>query len=276
MRVVHLSDLHFGALASGRPEGLRSAVIAAKPDLVVVSGDLSQSGTEAELKEATAFLAGLPQPQLIVPGNHDMPHGVHLWARFYRTFAAYQKVVNAELQPVWRGEQVVVAGLNSAVPGGWYIDWERGRISAGQIIHLRQVFAKEPAESLRVLVVHHPPAAPPGGTKRHLLDNRTALFGALNEAGVDLVLSGHFHMSYALPLPLPGVNPRSCVLSVTSTATSHRLSGEPNGFHVIEHDKGVLDVRAWTWSLDGYAPGLAWRFQRGDVRDWKLVKPTAA
>ncbi|HYF33889.1 MAG TPA: metallophosphoesterase [Prosthecobacter sp.] len=271
MRIVHLSDLHFGAVEPGRPEALRAAVTAAKPDLVVVSGDLSQTGAEAEMSEAMAFLRTLPQPQLIVPGNHDMPHGLRLWARFQRTFAAYQKVVNQDLQPVWRTGGVTVAGLNSAVPGGWYLDWDRGRISARQLIHLRRLFAQEPPDTLRVLVVHHPPAAPPGGTRRHLVDNRTALFGALNDVGIDLVLSGHFHISYAVTVPLPGVSPRSCVLSVTATATSHRLSQEPNGFHLIDCHDGLLDIRAWTWTNQQYVPATAWRFRHDKQRDWKPV-----
>lgn len=271
MRIVHLSDLHFGALATGRPEALHAAVRAAAPELIVVSGDLSQSGTVAELAEARAFLDALPQPQLVVPGNHDMPHGLHLWSRFRRPFAAYQKVIQSDLEPVWRNDTAVVAGLNSAIPGGWYLDWERGRFSARQLLRLREIVAETPQECLRVLVIHHPPAAPPGGTRRHLIDNRTALFGALNEAGIDLILSGHFHLSYAMAIALPGADPRSCILSVTSTATSHRLRGEPNGFHVIEGDSRALNVQAWTWARDAYRPGAHWHFARGEHRDWQEI-----
>jgi hypothetical protein len=152
--------------------------------------------------------------------------------------------------------------LNSARPGGWYLDWSRGRVSAGQLIRLRKKYRQAPADALRILVVHHPPAAPPQGTRRHLIDKRPALFGALNEAGVDLVLSGHFHMSYAVGMQLPGAYPRQCVLSVTSTATSHRLKGEPNGFHVIEGDRSALRIAARNWDGTAYTEAHSWTFHR--------------
>lgn len=273
MRLVHLSDLHFGAITMGRPEALREAVQAVGADLTVISGDLTQKGRHREFVAAREFLETLPGPRFVVPGNHDMPHGVHLWARFEHPWRTFREVMGEELEPTLHVPGMVVAGMNSGRPGGLYVDWSRGRLSAGQLIRLRQQYLEAAPEALRVLVVHHPPAAPPQGTRRHLIDKRPALFGALNEAGVDLVLSGHFHLSYAVPVKLPGVHPRHFVLSVTSTATSHRLKGEPNGFHVIEGDRQQLRVQAWTWNDAAYVPTRAWQFFRGEDGDWTEAKP---
>ena len=44
-----------------------------KPDVVVVSGDLTQRARTEQFKEARRFLDSLPTPQIIVPGNHDVP-----------------------------------------------------------------------------------------------------------------------------------------------------------------------------------------------------------
>jgi predicted MPP superfamily phosphohydrolase len=71
--IVHLSDLHFGRLDPELPSTLQRAVVEAAPDLVVVSGDLTQRARVAEFKAAARFLEGLPAPQLTVPGNHDVP-----------------------------------------------------------------------------------------------------------------------------------------------------------------------------------------------------------
>lgn len=273
MRLVHISDLHFGAVESGRPDALRLAVGHLNPDLVVMSGDLSQRGTRAELEEGKAFLDSLPQPLLVVPGNHDIPHGHHLWARFKHPWNIYRQVVSEALEPEWRNEQVAVIGVNSVRPGGWYVDWSRGHVSRSQLRRIELWAAGLPAHLLRVMVVHHPPAAPPQGTRRHLIDKRRSLFTALNRAGIDLLMCGHFHMSYAMPLALPGMFGRSAVLSVTSTATSHRLQGEPNGFHVIEVKADWMEVQAWTWGDlgEGYVRSRGWRFARDENRNWRSL-----
>jgi hypothetical protein len=124
-------------------------------------------------------------------------------------------------------------------------------------------------DALRVLVVHHPPAAPPQGTRRHLIGRNRQFSEAVNLAGMDLILSGHFHISYAQTLPLVGGDkPRACVLSAVSTATSHRLKGEPNGFHLIEGDAQNLQIQSWSWDGAAYAPGKRWDFQ-AEAGNWR-------
>lgn len=271
-KLIHLSDLHFGALEPGLPAALREAVIAECPDLLIASGDFSQHGTRAELREARAFLDTLPRPQLGVPGNHDIPHGWHLWSRFFHTFANYQNELQPDLESEWRSAWCHVVGLNSVRAGGWYWDWSRGALSSRQLEQLARTFANTPPNALRVLVVHHPLAAPPQGTHRHLLDPRREFFRKLGQVPVDLILSGHFHQSYALPVLLPtttGTADRAVVLSVASTAISHRRQGEPNGFHVIECEPNHLIIRARGWDGARFAPGEVWPFARDDTGQWR-------
>lgn len=269
MRIVQISDLHFGAVAAGLPQGLRQAIEAVRPEWVVVSGDLSQHGTAAEMAEAKAYLDALQPPKLIIPGNHDIPHGLRLWQRFRHPWKDWQRAVQPETEPTLSLPDAEIVGMNSVRPGGWYLDWSRGQLSPRQLLRLRSRFKGVPADRLRVLVVHHPPAAPPQGTKRHLIDNRRALFAALNHAGVDLILSGHFHLSYATPISLPGAIPRSCVLSVASTATSHRLQGEPNGFHEVGWNGHQLRITAHTWQGGDYKSSRRWCFERDEERQWR-------
>ena len=86
------------------------------------------------------------------------------------------------------------------------------------------------------------------------------------------VLSGHFHISYAQALQLPGgMVPKSCVLSSVSTATSHRLKGEPNGFHVIDGDAGSIVIEDWAWSGSVYQERRSGTFTaESGERDWRL------
>jgi 3',5'-cyclic AMP phosphodiesterase CpdA len=272
MRLIHISDLHFGAVDPGLPDNLRTAIIAAKADLLVVSGDLTQRGLKREFRQAREFLDSLPLPRLVVPGNHDVQGSWNFWERFLSPFRNYRNLIHTDLEPVWSEPGLIVTGANSARPAGWNLDWSRGRLSRRQVARMAGQYAVADAGDLRVMVVHHPPAAPPDGTARHLLGRLKQFTGAVNEAGVDLVLSGHFHMSYAQALPLPGGRiARSCVLSSVSTATSHRLKGETNGFHLIEGNQSHLTVRDWAWTGNVYAERRAWEFEADPVtRDWRM------
>ena len=70
--VVHLSDLHFGRVDDTLLEPLSRLVNELNPNVVVVSGDLTQRAKDEQFKQARAWLDTLPGPQIIVPGNHDL------------------------------------------------------------------------------------------------------------------------------------------------------------------------------------------------------------
>lgn len=277
MRLLHLSDLHFGAVTADLPARLTEAVIQAAPELVVVSGDLTQRGRAKEFSEARAFLDSLPFPQVVVPGNHDVPRWWVVWERFRRPWRRFRRLVQEDLEPVWSSPDTFVIGTNSARVAGWHPDWSRGRLSHRQMARMVHLAQESDPGSLRVLVVHHPPAAPPTGTHRHLIGRQREFSQSVNLAGVDLVLAGHFHVSYARLLPLSGGHAaRSCVLSAVSTALSHRLKGEPNGFHLIEGNAAELHVQSWAWNEKNYAPHADWRFLARDEkgegrREWAVA-----
>lgn len=273
MRLVHISDLHFGAVTPDMPAFLQEAVMKAEPEVVIVSGDLTQNGRAREFEEARTFLDSIPLPQLVVPGNHDVPRWWVIWERFRRPWRHYRRIVQDDLEPVWTSPGLFVMGTNSARIAGWHLDWSRGRLSHHQMARMVKAGQEADDDALKVLVVHHPPAAPPQGTRRHLIGRQREFSQSVNLAGVDLVLAGHFHISYAQTLRLSGGSAaRSCVLSAVSTAISHRLKGEPNGFHIIEGDAHQFTVQACGWDGKGYTPGKKWRFHRAiDTRDWQEV-----
>src|SRR5256885_8738664 len=112
-RIVHLSDLHFGRVNPILIDPLIRAVVKVEPDLVAVSGDLTQRARSYQFQEARAFLDALPKPQIIVPGNHDIP--LHnLFARFVEPLTKYKRYITDNLQPVYQDEQLVVVGVNTA------------------------------------------------------------------------------------------------------------------------------------------------------------------
>src|SRR3954470_13552313 len=103
--LVHISDMHFGRVDPVVAEGLRETVVAMRPDLVTVSGDFTQRARSGQFKSARAFLEALPRPQLVIPGNHDVPlHNV--FARFFNPLGGYRRHITDDLQPIYQDDEV--------------------------------------------------------------------------------------------------------------------------------------------------------------------------
>src|SRR5947209_3529118 len=101
MRVLaHISDLHFGYNDELLAEALRQALVAIQPDVLVVSGDLVEHATDSEFATAREFLQTLPKPQIVVPGNHDLPF-YNLFRRFTEGLDKYRKYITEETDPTF-------------------------------------------------------------------------------------------------------------------------------------------------------------------------------
>ena len=112
--VIHLSDLHFGRVDRAVVDAVRHTVHDLAPDLVAVSGDFTQRARARQFAEAREFLASLPSPQLIVPGNHDVPlHNV--FARFFNPLGGYRRHMTDNLMPHFIDRELVVIGASSRV-----------------------------------------------------------------------------------------------------------------------------------------------------------------
>src|SRR4051812_38671335 len=159
--IVHLSDLHFGRIDPAILAPLIKFIGELKPDLVAVSGDLTQRARTAEFLAAKEFLASIPLPQIVVPGNHDVPlHNV--FARFVRRLDRYQRYITPELQPVFADAEMVVVGLNTARA----LTWKDGRINRGQLKKLQATMETTPAGRTKIVVTHHPFDLPAGAAGR--------------------------------------------------------------------------------------------------------------
>src|SRR5688500_9275361 len=112
-RIVHLSDLHFGAADERIASRVVERVAELQPHLVIVSGDLTQRARTTQFQQAKQFLEKLPQPQLVVPGNHDVPL-YNVYDRFVNPLEKYEKIITPELEPFVSDEVIAVAGINTA------------------------------------------------------------------------------------------------------------------------------------------------------------------
>src|SRR6266478_4554390 len=110
--IVHLSDIHFGRVDAAVVGPLIEAINQIAPDVVAVSGDLTQRARSHQFKEARAFLDSLPRPQIVVPGNHDIPlHNVFL--RFAQPFRKYRRYITDEMRPFYADDEIAILGVNT-------------------------------------------------------------------------------------------------------------------------------------------------------------------
>lgn len=237
INIAHISDLHFGREVTEIVDALVTELNHAPPDLIAVSGDLTQSARVQEFKAARGFFDRLPQPMLIVPGNHDVPDSPHM--RFTNPWSRWKRWLSAELEPVIYGEHYCAVGINSARRWGPYLDWSRGRVNLEQLTRAEEIFS-ECAKDLHIVIAHHPFLLTDASTSRRTISRAHLALPRLRKADVDLILGGHVHLAYS------GVVD-GIVVAQTGTSLSSRLKGEPNSFNRIRAGGVTIEVDNMVW-----------------------------
>lgn len=231
--IAHLSDLHFGRTDTAVVEALLADLAEQRPDLVIVSGDLTQRARAHQFAEARAFLGRLSAPALVVPGNHDLAPMYRPLNRLFRPRAKFEHHLPGHADStVWRDERLVVVGLDSTR----HLRWKSGKLRAGHLDKVEMALEGAPAEACKVAFLHHPPATALSGHP----------FATLADRGVDLVLTGHVHRAH-MEL-IAGRDHGTCILVQASTACSTRLREDANGYGLIHVEMPGLSVEVRGWS----------------------------
>ncbi len=237
--LAHLSDLHFGRTDAAVVTALLHDLAQQKPDLVIVSGDLTQRARTYQFAEARAFLDRLPAPALVVPGNHDLAPLYRPLSRLFRPRARFAHHLPGHSEwPVYRDDRLVVVGLDSTR----HLRWKSGKLRSGHLDHIETVLANAPPEACKVAFLHHPPATALSGHP----------FEALADRGIDLVLTGHVHRAH-LEL-IAGHGQGTCILVQASTACSTRLREDANGYGIIRIAMPDVAVEVRGWSGERFHP----------------------
>ena len=242
--IVHLSDLHFGRIDHPLLEPLVDVIKAARPNLVAVSGDLTQRARTEQFEEARAFLDRLPFPRIVVPGNHDISlHNVV--ERFLWPLRKYAQHITTDLAPFYFDGEIAVMGVNTARS----LTTKYGRINSAQISAVAAKFAPLGREVTKVLVTHHPFDLPPGYEDEHQLVGRAErAMTVLAKAGVDLMLSGHLHLAHTgVTSKRYKIEGHSALVVQAGTATSTRGRGEANSFNIIRIEAERIVVERILW-----------------------------
>ena len=245
--LVHMSDLHFGRVDQSLLQPLIDRVKSIGPDLIVVSGDLTQRARSAQFKQAWEFLDELSAPRIVVPGNHDVPlHNI--LARFFRPLHKYRRYITDELEPFFVDDEIAVLGLNTARS----LTIKNGRINETQLERVRARLLPLPADVTRIVVTHHPLDLPQDHGSKALVGRARMAMAMFAQCRIDLLLAGHLHVGQtgntATRYAIPG---HTALVIHAGTATSTRGRGQANSFNVIKIDRPTIVVERWEWTSTG-------------------------
>lgn len=191
LSVVQITDTHLFAECNKSLLGVPTAasfaaVIEAvrqhqQPDLILVTGDISQDNSLESYQRFSAEMAQFSCPVICIAGNHDDAEGM--------------TTALAPL-PHWAVRRVLLPGwqlllLDSQVEGHTH-----GLLGDAELDFVREAVAAEP-ERASMLLLHHPPVAVGcNWLDQHRLRNDEALLALAVELGVRAIVCGHVHQDF--------------------------------------------------------------------------------
>ena len=271
-RLIHLSDLHFGAHDEAMVVAVEAQVDALKPDLVVISGDFTQRARTEQFREACEFLERLREgghEVIGVPGNHDVPL-YDVLRRFLSPLTRYRRFIDETLCPFIELPGVAVLGINTARS----LTFKDGRINRDQVEFIRETFSRTPPEAVRILVTHHPMFALRIGEELTPAIGRQELaLDAIEDAGVDMLLAGHNHHASSHDAGELVTRAGGTLVVQAGTATSTRVREQEQSFNTIDIAGGSVTVTVNAWKQDDFRPTDA---QRYEWREGKWTRGKAA
>lgn len=267
--IAQISDLHFGTEDAKIAEGLRTDLQAQDPSLIAISGDLTQRARTKQFRAARAFLDSLPSPQIVVPGNHDVPL-FDVLRRFLSPLGRYKRWITPILNPCYEDAEIVVAGINTARS----LTWKSGRVSGEQVELIRRQMCPSGGDRFKIVMTHHP-FIPPPGDPVHAIDlvGRAALaLPVIDEGGVDLLIAGHLHHGYSgdVRTYYPATS-RSIIVVQAGTAISRRIRSEPNGYNILRLDRTTIDIEVRAWNGSAFVKEKQAVYRLKD-KEWILQK----
>jgi 3',5'-cyclic AMP phosphodiesterase CpdA len=247
--ILQVSDPHFGTERPPVVEALLSLSRELAPDLLILSGDITQRARRTQFEAASNFVQRLKVPNLLaIPGNHDIPL-FDLAARFGDPYARYRAAFGNDLEPTFRAADCVVLGVKTTRR---YRHTD-GEISREQRKRVSQELRNASASQLRIVVLHQPVAVPRSSEQHNVAHGGLAAVRDWAEAGADVILAGHIHLPFVIPLheamaPLD----RKLWAVNAGTAISHRVRYDAgNSVNVIRtstETPRIGIVEHWSYS----------------------------
>jgi 3',5'-cyclic AMP phosphodiesterase CpdA len=263
--IAHISDVHFGREDPAIVEGLLTAVAAAEPDVVVVSGDLTQRARKKQFWAAREFLLELPRvPQIVIPGNHDISL-TSLVDRAFKPFKRYKKFITSDLEPFYTDNEVAISGINTVR----LATVNDGRIKPRVVKVACEQLEGAGTGKARVVVTHHPMDVKPGDWKQRTVSKSKDAMKKFGEVGVDLFLSGHLHVGRTIATSARyKFKGYSAVVVHAGTAVSTRRRGQANAWNIVRvegvgADRGIIEIQPMQWNDVAFEPMAVERYVKG-------------
>ncbi|KAA8390192.1 metallophosphoesterase [Acetobacter tropicalis] len=223
------------------------------PDLVALTGDLTNLGLASEFEAATRWLQAQDLPDtLLVPGNHDALIRENAesksvqWAPWLQSQTGFPSLL--------KKGSVALIGLNSATPTPPF--FASGRVSETQLDALGGLLRQTGEKGLcRIVLIHHPPVQ---GlvSKRKGLDGVERLQAILKREGAELVLHGHSHRATLSNIPHTHIP----VVGTTSASHSATTLVQAAGWNCISV---LAEANHWQISIQRRELGANGRMQDG-------------
>jgi 3',5'-cyclic AMP phosphodiesterase CpdA len=241
-RLAHISDLHFDRIDPVVVSGLERDLREFQPDLLAVTGDLTQRARPAQFEQAREFLEALPFRRLVVPGNHDIAPLYRPLSRLTRPFENYRAAISRELAVSYADDEILVVGISTVDP----FRYKEGTVSREQLAWLLER-GRSYSGRFGVLLSHHPVVRAPSGPIERRARGSKRLHRVLERARIRLVLAGHLHESFNGPSSARIGGDADVVVVQASTATSTRLRGHANAYNRIAIDPPKLSIEVRVW-----------------------------
>jgi 3',5'-cyclic AMP phosphodiesterase CpdA len=273
--ILHVSDVHFGPHFLPKvAAGVLELAASRRPDLLIVSGDLTQRAKIRQFQEARAWIDQFNVPTLCVPGNHDVPLW-RIWERLFAPYGVYRRHFAAELEPTHEDDELFVASVNSAF--NW--TFKDGRVTTAAMRRLEALWARVPADKVKLMVMHHHLVPPPRFETQRMSARAPEFLRLLAAHGVEMVFSGHLHQTFVATSEqyFPS-GERPILLLHSGTTTSGRGRGSEKGRNTcnwVEIDTTELRCHHLDWrsDVDRFVEVSRSVFPRRHLQDYQLRAP---
>jgi Icc protein len=234
LRIAHISDIHCGEITF-QDELMASTIArvnALRPDVAVVTGDLTAAGYEWEFELAAGWLDQIEAPRVVIPGNHDARNVgfIHFERFFGERFSHHRQAFDPERAERLVASGLTVVGVDSSVP-----DLDEGHIGRERYPWIRERFDRP--RDVKILAIHHHLVPIPGtGRERNIITDAGDLLAELTRLDVDIVLAGHKHVPFFW-----GLN--GILICNSSTAATKRVRGlTPPSWNELRVDASTIKV----------------------------------
>lgn len=229
--LYHVSDLHFGYEDREALAWFLADVERERPAAVICTGDLTMRGSAREFALAQDWLARMPVPLTLEPGNHDVPYYHHMLRRLTRPYARYH-ALEAAVETALDLADIAVVPLKTVARAQFRLNWSKGRIGAQALDAALQGLGAGAGKALRLVAAHHPLIEADPAAAASTRGGKAAL-AALVRAGAHAVLTGHVHDAFDRTLDVEG----RPVRLIGAGTLSQRLRSTPPSYNRLEWGK---------------------------------------